>query len=76
VCAEFTRREPVAATKSIQILGRPNQANWAGTKKAAAINVGEKVSATGDTVYQFVVDEQEGLPKGTKIVKRDTALEF
>jgi Bacterial Ig-like domain len=66
----------MAATKSIQLLGRPNQANWTGTKKAALINVGDKVSATGDTVYQFVVDEQEGLPKGTKIVKRDTALEF
>jgi Bacterial Ig-like domain len=64
------------ATPSIQLLSRPNQANWTGTRKAAAVKSGDKVAATGDTVYQFVIDDVAGLPKGTKIVKRDAALEF
>jgi Bacterial Ig-like domain len=64
------------ATKSIQLLSRPNQPNWNGTKKTAPVSAGEKVAVTSDSIYQFEVDGKDGLPKGTKIVKRDNALDF
>jgi hypothetical protein len=66
----------MATPNAIQLLTRPNQANWTGTKKTASVSAGEKVTASGDTIYQFLIDGKEGLPKGTKIVKRDAALEF
>jgi hypothetical protein len=64
------------SAQTIQLISRPNQANWTGTKKSVAVKAGDKLVATGDTVFEFSSDGVSGLPKGTKIIKRDAALEF
>jgi hypothetical protein len=66
----------MAAVKGIQLLSTALKGNTGAAKKSVAVTNGQKVPSAADTAYEFVVDEQPGLPKGTKIVKRENALDF
>jgi hypothetical protein len=65
----------MSTVKAIQLVSKVNQKSKE-LKKSSLLEQGARHVAEADTFYEFVVDGKPGLPKGTKVIKRENELAF